>query len=474
MRTCLLAVVGSLLGASIASAESPTFYKDVLPILQANCQSCHRPGEVAPMSLLTYEQARPWARAIKAAVTSRQMPPWFADPSVGHFANERRLVDREIATLNAWVDAGAPAGNEADAPPAITFNSGWNIKPDVVVEMPKAFELPARGTINYKYILVKTNFPTDMWITAAEMRPGDPAVLHHGKVWVRPPGSKWMENAVPGEAYESESHRDILGRNAIEEGNDILGKFNPGLGAQSFDIEGAAKFVPKGSDLVFELHYTTSGKPASDISKVGLVLAKSDPAKRYFFHAGPTALNLAIPPGEGAAEVVSEITFGEDAQLVYAQPHMHLRGKDFELRVVTPDKAPQTVLKGNFNFEWQMGYQYAEPIAMPKGSKLQLITHFDNSTANRFNPDPAKKVVWGPQNWDEMSNCFIGVLFDKNTEPEKVFLRSGPSMLPRGEAGPTLSAFNQAPGGVAPATNGNINANVAAPATNGGPGSFER
>ena len=148
MRTCLLAVVGSLLGASIASAQSPTFYKDVLPILQANCQSCHRPGEVAPMSLLTYEQARPWARAIKAAVTSRQMPPWFADPGVGHFANERRLVDREIATLNAWADAGAPAGNEADAPAPITFPSGWNIKPDVIVEMPKAFELPARGTIN--------------------------------------------------------------------------------------------------------------------------------------------------------------------------------------------------------------------------------------------------------------------------------------------------------------------------------------
>jgi len=183
MRTCLIAVVGTLLGAStLAAAEPPTFYKDVLPILQANCQSCHRPGEVAPMSLLTYEQARPWARAIKAAVTSRQMPPWFADPAVGHFVNERRLVDREIATLNSWADAGAPAGNEADAPPPLTFNSGWNIKPDVIVEMPKAFELPARGTINYKYVLVKTNFPDDMWVTAAEMRAGDPAVLHHGKV----------------------------------------------------------------------------------------------------------------------------------------------------------------------------------------------------------------------------------------------------------------------------------------------------
>ena len=138
--------------------------------------------------------------------------------------------------------------------------------------------------------------------------------------------------------------------------------------------------------------------------------------------------------------MVSEITFGADARLVYAQPHMHLRGKDFELRVVTPDKKTTTVLKGNWNFEWQMGYQYAEPVALPKGSKLQLITHFDNSPANKFNPDPTKKIVWGPQNWDEMSNCFIGVIFDVATQAESVFLRSGPSLLPRGHSGPTLEA----------------------------------
>jgi hypothetical protein len=198
------------------------------------------------------------------------------------------------------------------------------------------------------------------------------------------------------------------------------------------------------------------------------VLAKEPPKQRYFFHAGPTALNLAIPPGEGAAEVVSEITFGEEAKLVYAQPHMHLRGKDFELRVVSPNKEMQTVLKGNFDFEWQMGYQFKEPIVLSKGSKLQLISHFDNSTANRFNPDPAKKVIWGPQNWDEMSNCFIGVLFSRDTVAEKVFLRSGPSLLPRGEHGPTLSELNLVdPNAVAPATNGNSQANVAPPAANG-------
>lgn len=456
MRLYSTVVVALLAGVSqAAAADAPTFYKDVLPVLQANCQTCHRPGEVAPMSLLTFEQARPWAKAIKTAVVSKKMPPWFADPAFGHFANERRLSTKDVELLSAWADAGAPAGNEKDAPPPMNFENGWNIKPDVIVEMPKPFELPARGTVNYKYIVVKANFQEDMWVTAAEMRPGNPAVLHHGKVWVRPPGSKWMEKAVPGEAYESESHRDILGRNAIEEGNDILGKFNPGLGAQRFDMEGAAKFVPKGSDLVFELHYTTTGQPSADASKLGLVLAKEAPRTRYFFNAGPTAFNLAIPPGDGNAEVVSEITFGENARLVYAQPHMHLRGKDFELRVVTPDKKSTTVLKGNWNFDWQMGYQYAESVALPKGSKLQLITHFDNSPANRFNPDPAKQVVWGPQNWDEMSNCFIGVLFDRNTAPERVFLKSGPSMLARGAAGPTLAALN-APGGdaVAPVENG--------------------
>jgi hypothetical protein len=455
---CLLAVVG---GASLTGESGPTYYKDVLPILQSNCQTCHRPGEAAPMSLISYEQSRPWAKAIKSAVNSKQMPPWFADPDYGLFSNERKLSSTEIATLNAWADAGAPAGNPKDAPAERHFENGWNIKPDVIVEMPKPFEIPASGTVNYKYVVVKTNFKEDMWVVAAEMRPGNPSVLHHGKVWVRPPGSTWMKDAVPGEAYENETQKAVMGSNSIEEGNDILGKFNPGLGPQRFDQEGAAKFVPKGSDVVYELHYTTNGTPTSDASKLGLVLAKEPPKKRYYFHAGPTALNLAIPPADNRAEVVSEITFGADARLVYAQPHMHLRGKDFELRVILPNEEATTVLKGNFNFEWQMGYQYAEPIALPKGSKLRFITHFDNSPGNRFNPDPTKKVVWGPQNWDEMSNCFIGVLFDLAVSPDKAFLRSGPSLLPRAESGPTLAAADRT---------GSL---LAAPASNAGPESFK-
>jgi hypothetical protein len=450
-----LGALAMALGAPMRAAETtaPTFFKNVLPILQNNCQSCHRPGEVAPMSLMSYEEARPWARAIKTKTTARQMPPWFADPDYGLFSNERRLSAREIDVLAAWADAGAPAGNPKDAPPPRQFENGWNITPDVVVEMPKPFEVPATGTINYKFVVVKTNFPQDMWVVAAEMRPGNPAVLHHGRVWVRPPNSAWLKDAVPGEAYEMETQRNIIGRNSAEEGNDILGKFNPGLGAQRFDQEGAAKFVPKGSDLVYELHYTSVGKPTSDVSKVGLVLAKEPPKKRYFFHNGPTAGNLAIPPGDANAEVVSELTMKEDGRLVYAQPHMHLRGKDFELQVIAPGQEKKTVLKGRFDFEWQIGYQLAEPLALPQGTKLRFITHFDNSPANRFNPDPSKKIVFGPQNWDEMSNCFIGVLFDRDVSVAKAFMRSGPSLLPRGESGPTLAVADRATGPAVPAIN---------------------
>ena len=433
-----VAALGSLLGAATNGASSVTFHKDVLPILQKNCQGCHRPGEVAPMSLLTYADARPWAKAIKVAVATEKMPPWFADPRYGHFDNDRRLSQADIDTLVRWVDAGAPEGNPKDAPPPLQFVDGWNIKPDIVIEMPKPFHLKATGTIDYQYVLVKGNFTEDTWVTAAEMRPGNPKVLHHGKVWVRPPGSHYMENAEPGEAYSTG-----MGRNLISEGNDIVGKFNPGLGAQSFEIGGSAKLIPKGSDLVFELHYTAIGEETTDASKLGLVVAKHPPKQRYFLSSGPTAHNLVIPAGDNNAEVVSEVTVGaDDVKLAYAQPHMHLRGKDFELRAIYPTGETETLFRGKFDFDWQLGYQFAKPISLPKGTRLIGISHFDNSAANKFNPDPAKDVVWGPQNWDEMSNCFVGLIFPLDTNADDVFHPSGPSLLPRGRSGPTLSALS--------------------------------
>jgi len=447
MSALRVALLGSLMGAVALAAtnSSPvTFNKDVLPILQKNCQNCHRPGEVTPMSLLTYTDARPWAKSIKAAVTTKKMPPWFADPRYGHFLNQRTLSDTEISTLVAWADSGAAEGDAKDKPAPLTFTEGWNIRPDLIVKMPKPFHLPAKGTINYKYILVKANFPEDMWVTAAEMRPGNPKVVHHGKVWVRPPGSQWLAKAEPGEAYEQETQRDIMGRNQMADGNDILGKFNPGLGSQEFTIDSAAKFVPKGSDLVFEMHYTASGVETEDVSQIALEVAKNPPERRYFFSTGPTAGNLVIASNDGNAEVVSEVTVGLDnAKLVYAQPHMHLRGKDMELRAIYPTGEMQILLNSKWNFDWQLGYDFEKPIPLPKGTRLIAISHFDNSPNNPNNPDPAKEVRWGFQNWEEMSNCFVGLTINLNDNPDKLFKRSGPSNLKAvaGQSGPTLATL---------------------------------
>jgi mono/diheme cytochrome c family protein len=430
------------MAAFASAAESSaaiTFNRDILPILQKNCQQCHRPGEVAPMSFLTYKDARPWAKAMKTAVVTGKMPPWFADPKYGHFANNPTLSVKDVDALVTWADNGAPEGDAKDKPVPATFQDGWNIKPDMIIEMPKEFHVPAKGTINYQNILVKVNFPEDKWVVAAEMRPGNPQVVHHMRGDIRGPNSHWMADAIPGEAYESGD--DVMNKN--DEGENLLGKFNPGLGAQEFSEEGAAKFVPKGSDFVFNIHYTAIGKPTTDRSRIGLVFAKNPPSVRYYTANVPLALNLVIPPGENNAEVVGEVTLQRDVKLVYVQPHMHVRGKDYELRAVYPTGETDTIMKGKWDFNWQLGYELAKPMFLPKGTRLIGISHFDNSAVNSYNPDPTKEVRWGPQNWDEMSAAFIGILIpDLKTDLRTVFKASGPSLLPAvpGRSGPTLTA----------------------------------
>ncbi|HEY2380191.1 MAG TPA: thiol-disulfide isomerase [Terriglobia bacterium] len=448
MQSRLVLLAAALFGFITATSsipakaeESPkpaavTFDRQVLPILQKNCQTCHRPGEIAPMSFLTYKDTRPWAKAMKEAVISRQMPPWFADPGYGHFANDRRLSESDIQTISGWADGGAAEGDPKDMPPPVTFQDGWNIKPDMIIEMPKDFNVPATGTVNYQNILVKVNFPEDEWVVAAEMRPGNPKVLHHGRVLVRPPGSEFMQDAVPGEAYETGSM--VLQKGEAPE---TLGKFNPGLGPQNFSRYESAKFVPKGSDLVFNLHYTSIGQATTDRARVGLVFAKKPPKLRYFMHNGPTAANLAIAPRDGNAEVVSEMTANADMQLVYMQPHMHLRGKDYEFKLVYPSGKAETIFKAKWDFNWQMGYDLDQPLFVPKGTRIIGIAHYDNSANNKYNPDPEKRVVWGDQNWEEMQNCFIGVLVDPKLKTSTLFSLSGPSLLPRGDSGPALSAL---------------------------------
>jgi hypothetical protein len=445
MRNLHFTLLGCLVGAvgmAATNSSSPvTFNKDVLPILQKNCQECHRPGEVAPMSLLTYPDARPWAKAIKAAVVSKKMPPWFADDGYAHFANDKRLSDADIAKLVAWVDGGAVEGNPKDKPAPVTFTDGWNIKPDMVVEMPKDVHIQATGSMPYQNILVKVNFPDDMWVVAAEVRPGNAKVVHHIRLDVRAPGSSWMANAEPGVPYAT---NDETAGGKAGEGENLLGKFNPGLGAQDFSTEGAAKFIPKGSDLVFSMHYTPDGKEETDRSRVGLVFAKKKPVTRYIT-LNPSSNNLVIPPGDPNAEVVEEVTVTTDsARLVYVQPHMHLRGKDYEVRLIYPTGEVQTVFKGLWNFSWQQGFDYSQPIPLPKGTRIIGISHFDNSVNNPFNPDPTKEIVEGPQTWEEMSAVFLGVLIPMDTDPQKVVKKTGPSLLKtvHGAAGPTLASVD--------------------------------
>ena len=384
------------------------------------------------------------------------MPPWFADAELRSFRERTQLSDARNRRRS-------PRGPTPARPPATRrtrrapkhFENGWNIKPDVIVEMPKPFELPATGTINYKYILVKTNFNEDMWVVAAEMRPGNPTVLHHGKVWVRPPGSSWMKDAVPGEAYENETQRDIIGTqlDGRRQRHPRQVQSRPRRAALRSGRRGEVRAEGIGSRVRDALHgHRQGGRPMCRSS--ASCSPKTHPTKRYYFHAGPTASNLAIPAGDGNAEVVSEVTLGATGRLVYAQPHMHLRGKDFELRVVSPERRKADRAQGQVGFRMADGLSVRRSRSpLPKGTKLRFITHFDNSPANRFNPDPTKKVVWGPQNWDEMSNCFIGVLFDRTVNVAKAFMRSGASTLPRGESGPTLSMAEHAAGEVAPAFN---------------------
>jgi mono/diheme cytochrome c family protein len=424
---------------SAAAPAVPTFDKDVLPILQQNCQTCHRPGAIAPMSFMSYQDARPYARAIEKAVVSKTMPPWFADPAVGHFKNAKVLTDDQIATLSAWAEKGALEGDAKDKPAPVIFVDGWTIgKPDIIIQYPHEITLPATGTIDQSNLLVYAHIDHDIWVKAAQVLPGNAKVVHHMKAWIRPPGSAWMKGAPEGELYNpprgqaGQVGADLENSKASTSGilpvQDILAKYNPGVEGQEFTVGDAAKFVAAGSDIVFEAHYVTTGKPETDRSSVGLVLADKVPQQRHLTITGTNQNRFEIPALDPNYEIDAESTIAEPAKLVWVQPHMHYRGKDFELKVVYPNGEVVTVLKvPNYRFDWQVGYELATPIDLPKGAKLMTVSHYDNSPANKFNPNPNIAVRYGPQSWDEMNVGFMGIIVDVKADPTKVMQRRGPA-----------------------------------------------
>jgi hypothetical protein len=421
-------VVATIFAATVASPASektaPTFfYNDILPLLQDHCQSCHRPGEIAPMPLVTYEQTRPWAPAIAKSAQSRMMPPWFADPRFGHFSNDPSLTAEQIARLQAWVAAGAPAGNPHDAPASPTWAEGWNIaKPDLVLPMPQPVTIPADGDVEYTYEVVPTNFTGGKWIQMAEVHPSSPEYVHHAVVYIRPPDSPWLRHAPVGVPFTASTLSDPQDRlEAHGTTSDLLLVYAPGSSPDRWP-DGIAKFVPAGSDLIFQIHYTTNGKAGKDQTRIALVFAKSPPQQR----AITLQLNdhaFIIPPGADDFRVEVQGTLPNDCTLLSLFPHMHLRGKRFEYDIVRPDGSLETLLRVNYHFHWQLSYRLAEPRILKAGTKLRAVAWYDNSRNNPHNPDPTATVIWGDQTYQEMMVGFFDVAVPATMDKEQFFIR---------------------------------------------------
>ena len=410
--------------ADESAAKRPTFYRDVLPILQAHCQVCHREGEIGPMPLGSYEQARPFARAIATATTERKMPPWFADPGVGHFANDPSLTPAEIATLRSWAEADAPAGNPRDAPAPRAWAKGWMIpQPDAVVEMPKAVEIPAHGDVEYTYEIVHTGFTADKWVQFSEVRPSSRANVHHAVVYVRPPGSHWLQHAPIGVPFTGADMTDEQDRNDTHFTTaDILLVYAPGSSPDNWSAE-MAKFVPAGSDLVFQMHYMTRGRATSDRASVGLVFAK-EPPKQRVLTLQLTNDKFLIPPGDPDYRVEVHGSMPNDALLLSFFPHMHLRGKRFEYNILRGGGKVEPLLRVNYDFYWQLSYRLAQPMPLKAGTVLQAVAWYDNSKNNPHNPDPDVAVRWGDQTYDEMMVGFFDVAVPAQVDKTHFFIRT--------------------------------------------------
>ncbi len=442
----LVAVV--TLVAKRNQAAGVTFTRDVAPIIFNKCSICHRPGEVAPMPLTSYQEVRPWSKAIREEVAERTMPPWFADPhkSTLKFGNDRRLTQKEIDTIVAWVDAGAPKGDDKDLPAMPKFTPGWTFgEPDLIIEMPIDFEVPAEGELPMQNFYVPVPFNEERWVEKVELRPGNPAVVHHSiaNVVRLPEGTKVVDgkavrDGAASAALNSQSARETGG---LSEGGSRevflsqdsftrAGAFKlvgqaPGKGFESH-YPGTAKRILPGMYVQFNMHYQPSGRVEKDRSRLGLWFAKKPVTYEVLTKGVTDTIFIGgkelsetrmingkevkirgripnIPPNVDNWEISGEVTLKEAITLYAFAPHMHLRGKDIKYTLVWPDGRQQVLLDvPKFDFNWQLHYELAEPLKIPAGSKMVAVAHYDNSIKNRYNPAPNKEVFWSEQSWDEM------------------------------------------------------------------------
>lgn len=378
--------------------EKVTYSGDVAAILQRRCQECHRPGQVGPFSLLTYERAKNWADTIHEVVLEQRMPPWHADPLYGEFSNDRRLTDGERKTLLAWIEQGCPKGDESLTPAPREFPKGWTIgTPDRIIRMPVAESIPASGVIPYKYYEVDPGFTEDVWIQAAEAMPGNPKVVHHVIAYIVEPGKK---------IFTKEGETAIL-----------VG-WAPGDMPAIFP-DGIARRVTAGSKLRFEVHYTPTGKPEKDRSQIGIIFSKKRPKNvvhtNILWNRG-----IEIPPHASNHSEEASFTFPADAQILSFMPHMHWRGLRAYYTVEYPDGRTETLLSvPDFDFNWQSVYRFAKPLSVPKGTTVTVTGFWDNSADNPSNPNPERTIPWGDQTWDEMLNGWLEYVFDDEDVSEE-------------------------------------------------------
>jgi hypothetical protein len=398
-----------------ATDSVPTFTRDVAPILYTNCVVCHRPGEIGPMSLISYQDVRPWARSISKKVEDGVMPPWHADAPDGTFSNERKLTAAEKSTIGRWAAGGAPEGDPKDLKPAPTFALGWGIgKPDVIFEMDEDYPVPARGTIQYEHFYIPTNFSEEKWLKAIEARPGNRALVHHILVFYEaPPDGPRVPPAIQPNREDSQTPKieRVLGNRPPRNTGlpaRLLATYAPGTDAQVFPAGTAVRLAPGGT-LHFQVHYTANGTAGTDRSKVGLIFAKEPPSEELrpaqFING-----RFTIPPGAADHQVSTDVTFLEDATLRGIFPHTHVRGKRWSYTLELPDGTSRPLLSvPKYDFNWQTYYMFREPIAVPKGARIIATAWYDNSAANKSNPDPTVAVKWGDQTWEEMQ--YTGIMF---------------------------------------------------------------
>jgi hypothetical protein len=401
MYTTAIAAGVLVVGSAFAnnSVDKPTFAKDVAPIMFENCAGCHSPGQVGPMSLLSYEEVRPWVKSIQKQVEAGKMPPWHADEGYGPFANDRSLSEDERETILKWAKMGAPLGNKADLPPAPkpADDSGWKHgEPDVIYTL-EEITVPGNSPDQFYDIPIETDLGEDKWITGLDIKPGNSTVVHHVILW---------EGRQPGQGW--------------------LGAWAAGATPDKFP-EGTGRLLKKGATILADMHYHPTETDATDVTQVGLYFAEDpDSIKKELTNLWVMNTDFVIPPGDSNYQATSTHTFPQDSTILSVTPHMHYRGKDFKYTATFPDGTSKELLKvSNYDFNWQTVYWFEEPVKAPKGTRIDCVAHWDNSENNPFNPDPTKTVTFGPESYDEMMIGFVDYIVDEGVRP-KPFASANP------------------------------------------------